>query len=132
MSHKKLLAKKCIRKGGRNSKYDFIINLYYVDEIIVKKIEFKYNSNSIKSLPQFLSLYSNFRLYSDKTVIQYDHFFYDYYVEEISDLANIKIPDKKQYLKYVHQTNYDKLSWFSEMKERETDKAFVKAKKRDC
>jgi hypothetical protein len=127
---KNLESFKCIRKGGRCNKYDFEFIVKYRSGVtITKKVEFKYNTKFVKNLPQFLSLYSNFNLYNDNLVPQYSEFFYDNFIEKLSENAEIKVSDKKLYLKYIHQTNYDKYDWFRLMKNKENNKEYVKEKK---
>jgi len=92
------------KKGGRNYNYDFIID--------DKKIEFKYNSSKIDKCPQFLSISSNNFCKDDG----YASFFYDNYLNKIAELLNLDIPNKDDYLKYIHNNNYEKLNFFKELK----------------
>lgn len=68
-------------------------------------------------------------MYNNKILPNYGDFFYDYYIEEISENAGLKVPKKELYLKYLYQTNYEKLDWFMLMKEKEKDKNYIRDKK---
>ena len=87
------------KKGGRNYNYDFIID--------DKKIEFKYNSAKIDKCPQFLIISSN-NFCKDNG---YASFFYDNYIHKIANLLSLELPKKDEYLKYVYNNNYEKLSF---------------------
>jgi len=96
-------------KGCRKCNYDFLLKDKNDN---IKKIEFKYNCNSITKYPQFLSISSN-NFIKDEG---YSSFFYDNYLEKILDLINIKIPEKDKYLKYIYNNNYNNLEIFNELK----------------
>lgn len=108
-----------ILQGGKKNNYDFDI-IYYnkLNEILdTKKIEFKYNCKNITKYPQFLSI-------SSKNFIKdrgYAEYFYDNSLNKIVELSkNItSIPSKKDYLKYIHTTNYNNHNLFKELKENE-------------
>lgn len=95
------------KKGGRNYNYDFIID--------DKKIEFKYNSAKIDKCPQFLSISSN-NFCKDEG---YASFFYDNYIHKIAKLLSLDLPKKDEYLKYIYNNNYEKLSFFKDIKANE-------------
>lgn len=110
-------------KGGRNYNYDFIIK---INENYIRKIEFKYNCISIDKYPQFLSISSN-NFIEDEG---YASYFYDNYLNKIGLLINISIPTKSDYLKYIHNNNYNTLLIFKEFKEQEKNLKFKEEKKR--
>lgn len=86
----------CIQKGGRAYKYDY--DLKIDDECF--KIEFKYNTSSIKDLPQFVSPGKPSRYLS----YNYEEFYYDNYLSksEIKTKYDIDIPEREIYLKEIH------------------------------
>ena len=87
--------------AGRNNNSDFLIN--------GQKVEFKFGGEKTTSQPQFLSISSD-KMIGD---ISYAEYFYDKgYVLKICELANLEIPNKEDYLKIIHQDNYDKNKFF--------------------
>lgn len=97
-------------KGGRKFNYDFII--YYK---LNENIEFKYNTTNINNYPQFLSVSANKFILS----IDYAEYFYDNYIDTIAGLIQITKPNKKDYLKYIYNNDYNKLLFFKELKSKE-------------
>ena len=99
-------------KAGRGNNYDFNITYFNKDEeMFSSKIEFKHNIKSIDKYPQFLNL----PLKDTKiTKISYPEYFYNMYIPNICKLYEIKIPEKEKYFKYIHNSDYSKLSGFSD------------------
>lgn len=96
-----------IQKAGRNFNYDFIINYFDNDKLVTsRKVEFKYNCDSISKCPQFLNRAS-------KEFVKnycYAEFFYDKYINDICILADIPkedLIDKETYMKYIHNMKCD-------------------------
>lgn len=111
-------------KGGRKYNYDFELIFLKNNEIINKEcIEFKYNSFRIDKYPQFLSVSANKFIKG----IDYAEYFYDNYISDISKLINTTIPDKSNYMKYIYNNDYNKLTFFSELKKKEN--LIIKEKK---
>lgn len=100
----------CRIMAGRNNNYDFLITSTNPEGVqLSKKIEFKFNSTKITGCPQFLSL-------SSKVNTLYAEYFYDNCVKEITELYGIsEAIDKRIYLNHVHQTNYERHAWFSQL-----------------
>lgn len=99
-------------KGGRKYNYDYLIKFYKNDNVCKTiKIEFKYNCSSIERLPQFLSMSSK-----NYTEIKYADYFYKNFLPKICELYNLKIPERKQYLRYVYQASYKKDIFFETLK----------------
>jgi len=86
---------KCIHKGGRNCKYDFEIIL---NTIHVFKIEFKFNSSSQNSIPQFVSPMKPSQYLSNS----YESYYYNNYLIPISKKFNMTIPSEEEYLQKIH------------------------------
>tara|TARA_B100000686_G_scaffold37941_1_gene39378 strand:+ start:210 stop:1217 length:1008 start_codon:yes stop_codon:yes gene_type:complete len=102
----------CSIKAGRMYNYDFDLN--------DKKVEFKFNAKDVTKIPQFLSLSSKFNT-------DYGGYFYDNYVEKLSDMYGLESPTKDVYLKNVYGSNYKKVDWFNEMYKNE--KKMIEEKK---
>ena len=86
---------KCVHKGGRNSKYDFEIIL---NKKHLFKIEFKFNSSSQDSIPQFVSPMKPSQYLSDS----YESNYYNNYLIPISKKFNMEIPSEEEYLQKIH------------------------------
>lgn len=112
-------------KGGRGANYDAVVT-YVSEGNIERKIEFKYGSKNICSLPQFLSLQAKFGLFP----VTYDTFFWEKYLDRYlacdSGITEAK-PARDDYLKKVTGT-VPKTLFFSQLKERE---AIAKNEKND-
>jgi hypothetical protein len=105
-----------IQKGGRTSNYDFLVHYTNQHE---KKVEFKYNAQSIASLPQIMQL-------ADKHTAQflqetYSDFYYTHslrsYLALDSHLSTLPIPTKPEYIQMVSGTNYTIHPLFDAMKQ---------------
>jgi len=103
-------------KGGRGANYDAVVT-YISEDNSVRKIEFKYGSKNICSLPQFLSLQAKFGLFS----VTYDSFFWEKYLNKYlacdTGITEAK-PTRDDYLKKVTGT-VAKTPFFAQLKERE-------------
>ena len=89
----------CVLKAGRNFNYDFDIIFKSSEGDIIEHYEFKFNAIGVENLPQFLSLSSKFNT-------NYAEFFYDNYLQQISNLYNVDMISKDNYLSKVYTTNY--------------------------
>jgi len=106
----------CTLLAGRQHNHDFDIN--------GEGIEFKFNARSVTKLPEIYSPPSHKLTFSTP----YAEFFYDNgYIGAISELYSIPAPERAPWLKYIHQINYDKLSWFRDLKINEN--VYIKEKK---
>ena len=100
----------CELLAGRLYNHDYNIN--------GANVEFKFNAISVVDIPQILSLASNKIIFP----INYSDFFYDNgYIGAISEIYGIGMPMKTDWIKHIHQTNYDKLPWFRELKTNENN-----------
>ena len=98
---------KCVHKGGRNSKYDFEIIL---NKKHVFKIEFKFNSSSQDSIPQFVSPMKPSQYLSDS----YESHYYNHYLIPISKKFNMEIPSEEEYLQKIHSPDPKCMKEFQE------------------
>lgn len=119
------------KMAGRGYNYDFKVQ-YKLKNNIVKElnIEFKFNSSDIESLPQFLNLSEKIDILRGNL---YADFFYDYYLFDIlklypTEFENIFI-DKKDYLKFVYNSNYNVHPLFKKLKELEIENSNFKKEK---
>lgn len=111
----------CKPMAGRKYNYDFLISMKLKNNLtMTHKIELKFNSCKIDKCPQFLSLSSNFNT-------NYASFFYDKYLDEITALYSLPSITKEKYLKFVHQTDYEKDPWFKMLYD--VEQIYIKNKK---
>jgi len=106
-------------KAGRKFNYDFTV--YYLNQnndiINEINIEFKFNCKKITNYPQFLSVSSKHFIKG----LEYAEYFYDNYLTDVLDLIDVdEIPTKKEYMKFIHQIDYNKLDIFKELYDNET------------
>ncbi len=88
------------QKAGRNYNYDF--DILFLDsennEICCKKIEFKYNAETISDTPQFVSPMKP----SQYLKQSFEEYHYSKYLVPLLEKYNFQIPDLKTYTKEVH------------------------------
>ena len=86
----------CIQKAGRKYNYDYDLKINNK----IFKIEFKYNTSSIKDVPQFVSPGKPSKYLSNN----FEEFYYDNYLSKskIKTKYEIDIPEREIYLKEVH------------------------------
>lgn len=85
----------CIHKGGRMYKYDFILTINRKFEF---KIEFKFNTSTVKDTPQFVSPMKP----SQYLETSYEEYYYDNYFIQLIKQYDLELPEKELYLKQVH------------------------------
>jgi hypothetical protein len=104
------------RKGGRRHHHDFIVD-YYIDsrKVDTKQIEFKFGK-TMKSLPQFLSMYSHFNMFPNTYAV----FYYEHYLDKYLVYVDIEKPPLSVYLEHVYGTEY-KHPFFATLREREVE-----------
>lgn len=102
---------KCILKAGRKYNYDFNI---IVNDKYIYNIEFKFNVNSVKNLPQFVSPNKPSRYINSEKSFEED--FYDNYLYKIANYnENLIIPLKEVYLKEVNSNKPNCMTSFKEL-----------------
>ena len=89
----------CIHKAGRLYYYDFLIIFYYEDEITIEyMVEFKFNVETIDETPQFVSPMKPSQYLNNS----YEEYFYNNYLQTLSDMTQFNMPTKEEYLKQIH------------------------------
>lgn len=107
-------------KGGRSNSFDFLLR----NGNDLLKLELKYNADRIDKCPQFLNI-SAFNFIKGE---DYASYYYDKYIHVIAKLADIEIPEKEIYMKYIYNCNYDKHPFFRTLYNK--DKEIEKEKKK--
>jgi hypothetical protein len=97
----------CIHKGGRKYNYDFNM---IINDTNIFNIELKFNVLSIDESPQFVSPMKPSKYLSGS----YEEYFYDNYIQQISELGNLHIPNKNEYLSNIHSTKPSCLNLYQE------------------
>jgi hypothetical protein len=102
-----ILQIECIHKGGRKYKYDFelIIN------DISYNIEFKFNTNTQYTTPQFISLMKISKYLTNS----FEEQFYDNYLLKLSKYLKTPIPEKEIYLKEINSPNPNCMKLYQQM-----------------
>jgi len=110
------------RRGGRRYNHDFTIE-FYRDSLLVdrQQVEFKFGK-TMKSLPQFLSMYSHFHMFQQTYAI----FYYEHYLDKYLSYLGIEKPSLPEYLDHVYKTEYTH-PFFATLKEREVEHKKVKS-----
>jgi hypothetical protein len=106
-------------RAGRNYNYDFELRYFAENFELLKtiKLEYKHNCSKLNSYPQFLSSAANSFVLGQC----YAQYFYENYIGQIAELYNIPPPNKKEYMKFVYNSSYDKHEFFQELKEKEDE-----------
>jgi hypothetical protein len=112
--------------AGRKYNYDFLLEFEKDGEKKEIKLEFKFNANSIVSIPQFIQKNTTWELFGEK---YHDHFYNGSYLREIIALnddvstpAAVPIPPKEEYMKYIMNTKYSCHPFFQYLKDTEESK----------
>jgi len=93
-----IISIECNHKGGRNYHYDFSI---IINKNIIFNIELKFNAYNINNTPQFVSPMKP----SQYLTNNYEEYYYDNYLTKLSELYNLKLPDRNEYVNSIHSTN---------------------------
>lgn len=110
------------RKGGRKYHHDFTIDFYNDSKLVdTQQIEFKFGK-TIKSVPQFLSMYSHFTMFQNTYAV----FYYENYLDQYLAYVGIEKPPLTEYLEQVYKTNYTH-PFFATLKEREIEHKKLKS-----
>lgn len=112
------------KTAGRKYNYDFELKIWNKKKDLIKtfQIEFKFNCSSIFKLPQVLQVREN--LLINNNVPSYASFFFDFYIRHQFPHCS-----KQSYLKYVYQSNYDKLPIFRTMYDNEKQDQYQRSKR---
>ena len=99
LSDKPYKKAECIYKGGRKNKYDLLIKLFYEDGSSEDfTLEFKFNVSSLDQAPQFVSPMKPSQYMNNS----YEDYYFENYLEKLSNMAKLKMPSKEEYLKQIH------------------------------
>ena len=108
-SYKKI---ECINKAGRGHNYDFLIKAVYDDDTSQEfMIELKFNVSNIDDAPQFASPMKP----SQYMTNSYEDYYFDNYLQKLSDFAQLKMPTKEEYLKQIHSSNPTCMNRYQEL-----------------
>jgi hypothetical protein len=92
--------KSCIHKAGRSNNFDFII---IINDNKEYNVEFKYNVECVNETPQFVSPMKPSK-YINK---EFEPWFYDNYLTKIVKYGNLKMPQKDEYCKKIHNNEVE-------------------------
>ena len=98
MSLENITTISCHHRGGRKYHYDFTIILNDVHSF---NVEFKFNAEKIKDIPQFVSPMNPSQYLSSS----YENYYYEKYLPILATLGEFKLPEKEIYLKEVNMTS---------------------------
>ena len=87
-----------LHKGGRKFNYDMDIIFHFNNKQKIFNVEFKFNAKSINEAPQFVSPSKP----SQYMTSNYEEYFYDQYLNKLSENTDLKKPDRNEYLKTIH------------------------------
>ena len=99
ISDKPYIKVECINKAGRGHKYDFLIKLFYEDGSNRDfMIELKFNVSTVDNAPQFVSPMRPSQYMNNS----YEEYYFENYLQKLSDMAHLNMPTKEDYLKQIH------------------------------
>lgn len=115
--------------AGRTHNYDFDIEFMNDVTVVSKReLEFKFGTNSVCKLPQFLSM----RARSDLFDMSYPEYYYTNYIDTYlatdEGLAGLEKPTLEAYLNSVFSTNYNVTPFIAVLKARENNAKAAKNK----
>ena len=87
-------------RGGRLYNYDFSLQ---INHNLKFNIEFKFNVNSLKNTPQFVSPQRPSQYLSSN----YSEFYYDHYMGKLCHFAHVECPKKDVFLREIHHISPD-------------------------
>ena len=102
----------CINKAGRGHNYDFLIKMFYPDDTSQEfMVELKFNVSNIDKAPQFASPMKP----SQYMTNSYEDYYFDNYLQKLSDVAQLKMPSKEDYLKQIHSNKPKCMKHYQEL-----------------
>jgi hypothetical protein len=91
--------KEVVHMGGRGNNYDMVLIFYKENEVYNQfNIEFKFNCKTVRDNPQFVSPMKPSKYMSSS----YEEYYYNKYLPQICEIAELPIPDKDVYFKQLH------------------------------
>ncbi len=103
-----------IHKGGR-SNHDFVAEYMNQEQVQSRQLEFKV-SKTMKSIPQFLSLYVSFGLFP----VLYDHYYYHEHLDKYLTWVGIEKPPYEEWRRELYKSG-STLPFFQTLRERESE-----------
>ncbi len=102
------------KKGGRNSRFDYLAWTNWAADSSGLKLEFK-RGTSIFDQPQFLQLYAKSGILVRENLKSYPEFLYENFGERLAAIAGVKIPPITKYLQQVCGTSYSADPFFESL-----------------
>ena len=101
-------------KGGR-ANHDFLAEYLNQDQVQSRNLEFKV-SKTMKSIPQFLSLYVSFGMFP----VLYDHYYYHEHLDKYLTLVGIEKPSYEEWRRELYKSS-SALPFFQTLRTKEED-----------
>jgi hypothetical protein len=101
-------------KGGR-ANHDFLAEYLNQDHVQSRNLEFKV-SKTMKSIPQFLSLYVSFGMFP----LLYDHYYYHEHLDKYLNFVGIEKPSYDEWRRELYKSS-SSLPFFQTLREKEPD-----------
>lgn len=93
-----VLDSNCTIMAGRNHNFDFLLRVFYEDGPIDYNVELKFNAASVDDAPQFVSPMKPSQ-YLNRS---YEEFYYDNYIQKLSNISGFEVPSKEDFLRHIH------------------------------
>ena len=101
ISNKLWIKVECVNKAGRGNNYDLLIKMSYDDGTTKEfNVELKFNVSNVDDAPQFVSPMNPSQYLSHS----YESHFYDNYLPQLTDIGQLIMPSKDEYMKQIHST----------------------------
>lgn len=105
-----------VKKIANQQQYDLDIQFKKQNQIVHSVLgEFKHNSKTLSSLPQYYSAPEK----KGYIPVRYAEYFYDNYLDQICELVHIPKLQKDTYMKYIYQSRYNVHRFFEDLKNSE-------------
>jgi hypothetical protein len=101
-------------KGGRSNR-DFLAEYIHQDTIQPRNLEFKV-SKTMRSIPQFLSLYVSFGMFP----YLYDHYYYQEHLDKYLTFVGIEKPPYEEYRRELYKSS-SSMPFFQTLREKESE-----------
>jgi hypothetical protein len=105
-----------VTKVGNLKNHDLLIEYHRGGNVVHSVLgEFKHNSSSIESLPEYYNAPEKKRYIP----VSYAEYFYDNYLPKVCEATSVQMIQKDEYLKYIYQPNYSAHPFFQQLKDSE-------------
>ena len=101
-------------KGGR-ANHDFLAEYLNQDQVQSRHLEFKV-SKTMKSIPQFLSLYVSFGMFP----VLYDHYYYHEHLDKYLNLVQLEKPPYEEWRRELYKSN-SSMPFFQTLRTKEAE-----------